>query len=51
MDFNTTQTQTQNRVFVQDSNPVLRNARLSYHKRSYFPEFEKLAYFYMIYTP
>jgi hypothetical protein len=43
MNFNSAQTRNQDSVFVRDSNQVLLNARLAYHKRSYFPEFEKLA--------
>ena len=50
MNFKTAQTQNQGSVFVRDSNQVLLNARLAYHKSLYFPEFENLAYFYVVYT-
>ena len=50
MNFNAAQTQNQDNVSVRDSNQVLLNARLAYHKRFYFLEFEKLAYFYVVYT-
>ena len=50
MNFKTAQSQNQDSVFVRDSNQVLLNKRLAYHKMSCFPEFENLVYFDVVYT-